>query len=77
MEGVQADGGDGSVYYSINDENAAIEKIKSFSDSTVAYLWHTSTNRLIEKDPSLKTATFDEIDGVFFLYADKKLRDEW
>lgn len=65
MEGVKADGGNGNIDYSIYDESAAIAKIKSYSDSTVAYEWHIPSNRLIEKDPSAKTATFDEVDGVF------------
>lgn len=40
MEGVQPSGGDSATYYSMNDENTAIEKIKSLSDSTVGYTWN-------------------------------------
>ena len=51
---------------------AALEKVKNYKRTNIAYMWHgPSYHRLVEKDPAKRAGKWKVETGVFFVWADK------
>lgn len=67
---------DGHIDENVTSEEQALELIKKYNNSKVAYFWHRDSGKLIEKPPSKRTGKWSSNKGVYFIYANKVLSDE-
>ena len=73
MENVDASGGraDGKIDNGVGSMQAALEKVKNYKRTNIAYMWHEPTRRLIEKDPAKRAGNWKVESGIFFMWVEK------
>ena len=49
----------------------ALNRVKNHKRTNIAYMWHSPTKRLIEKDPAKRAGKWKVETGFFFMWVDK------